>query len=58
MGCRKGVREGGERDKDIKAQKRNTWEALKRWIKSRRFGDREELKKRRNRLIVIYAPRE
>lgn len=41
----------GEEEKDgvIKAQKRNTWIALKRWIKTRREEDKEELKKKKRK---------
>lgn len=43
----------------IRAQKRVTWKALKRWIKSRSLGDKEELKKERRRLKeIMRAKRE
>lgn len=44
---------GGERDVDIKAQKRKTWAALKKWVKRRKEKDREELKRERKKLKEI-----
>lgn len=41
---------GEERDGDIKAQKNKVRVALRKWVKSRREGDKEELKRERQRL--------
>lgn len=42
-----------EKDEDIKAQKKNTWEALKKWARTRKEEDREELKEERKRLKEV-----
>lgn len=33
---------GGERDKDVMAEKRRMWATLKKWVKIRKDEDREE----------------
>lgn len=43
----------GERDVDIKEQKRRVWAALRKWVKTRREEDREELKRERKRLKEV-----
>lgn len=51
----KEIKEGEpeEKDENVKTQKTNTWEILKKWTRTKKEGDREELKKERKRLKEI-----